>query len=114
MHSIKRSFSLAGLIVFLVTFIVYLYSIESTGSLWDCGEFILGAYKQEVVHPPGAPLFLLVGRMFAWVGSMVSDDPRYIAMAVNLMSAICTSFAAVFAGWTAMMFSKICLVGRDG
>jgi len=89
-------------------------SAERVGSLWDCGEFVLGAYKLQVVHPPGAPIFLLIGRMFTWVATIISDNPSDIAFAVNLMSGISTSLAAVFAGWITMMFGKIGMVGREG
>ncbi len=89
-------------------------SAERVGSLWDCGEFVLGAYKLQVVHPPGAPIFLLIGRMFTWLATVFSDTPSDIAFAINIMSGIATSLAAVFAGWVTMMFGKIGLVGRDG
>src|SRR5687767_15237277 len=51
------------------------------------------------VHPPGAPLFLLIGRLFAWVADLFSSDPQDIAFAVNLMSAVCTALAAAFVAW---------------
>jgi len=114
MTSLKKNFNITGIAIFLITFIVFFMSAERVGSLWDCGEFVLGAYKLQVVHPPGAPIFLLVGRMFTWVATLVSDTPSDIAFAVNLMSGICTSLAAVFAGWVTMMFGKIGMVGRDG
>ncbi len=64
MDMLKNKVNITGWLVFLITFAVYFNSVERTGSLWDCGEFVLGAYKLQVVHPPGAPLFLLVGRLF--------------------------------------------------
>ena len=75
----KRIVNITGWAVFAISFIVYLLSVQRTGSLWDCGEFILGAHKLQVVHPPGAPLFLLIGRLFAWAGDVLSDDPAHIA-----------------------------------
>ncbi|MEM9548342.1 MAG: DUF2723 domain-containing protein [Bacteroidota bacterium] len=114
MTSLKKNFNIAGIAIFLITFIVFFMSAERVGSLWDCGEFILGAYKLQVVHPPGAPFFLLMGRMFTWVATLVSDNPSDIAFAVNLMSGICTSIAAVLAGWITMMFGKIGMVGKEG
>lgn len=114
MTSLKKNFNITGIAIFLITFVVFFVSAERVGSLWDCGEFVLGAYKLQVVHPPGAPIFLLIGRMFTWVATVVSDNPSDIAFAVNLMSGISTSLAAVFAGWITMMFGKIGMVGRDG
>jgi hypothetical protein len=102
-----------GWLVFAIAMTVYFFSAERTGSLWDCGEFILGAYKLQVVHPPGAPLFLLVGRLFAWVGDILSSDPSTIAFAVNLMSSMCTAFAAMFVAWITMILSKMTMVGRE-
>lgn len=49
--------NITGWLVFAMTMTVYYFSVESTGSLWDCGEFIAGAYKLQVVHPPGAVVF---------------------------------------------------------
>ncbi len=105
--------NIAGWIVFAIATIVYYFSVERTGSLWDCGEFIAGAYKLQVVHPPGAPLFLLVGRMFTWVAELFSSNPENIAFAVNMMSGICTAFAATFVCWVTFMLGKLALVGRE-
>ena len=113
MQSLKKFSNISGLLVFLISFIVYYHSVERTGSLWDCGEFILGAYKLQVVHPPGAGLFVLIGRMFAWLATIISDDPADIAFAVNLMSALCTSIAATMIAWVTIMFGKLALVGRS-
>ncbi len=114
MGSTKMMHRLAGWLVFLISAFVYYLSVERTGSLWDCGEFILGAYKLQVVHPPGAPLFLLIGRMFTWVATLFSENPEDIAFAVNLMSGISTAFAAAFVAWITIMLGKMTLVGREG
>ena len=95
-----------SLVVFFIAFGVYFFSAERTGSLWDCGEFILGAYKMQVVHPPGAPLFLLVGRIFAFLGELTSSDPANIAFAVNLMSGVCSAMVATFVASITMMLAK--------
>ncbi len=79
---------------------------ERVGSLWDCGEFILGAYKLQVVHPPGAPLFMIIGRMFTLIGSIFSSDPSAIAFSVNLMSGICTAFSAMFVAFTTSILAQ--------
>jgi hypothetical protein len=113
MQSLKKVSNISGILVLLISFIVYYNSVERTGSLWDCGEFILGAYKLQVVHPPGAGLFVLVGRIFAWLGSVFSDDPADIAFSVNLMSAICTSVGAMMIAWTTIMFGKLALLGKE-
>lgn len=50
--------------VFAIAAFVYLATVEPTASYWDCGEFIAAAFKLQVGHPPGAPLFLMIGRLF--------------------------------------------------
>ena len=112
MNALKKPETLAGWLVFLISFIVYAITAERTGSLWDCGEFITGAYKLEVVHPPGAPLFMIVGRMFTWVAELISNDPADIAFSVNLMSGMVTAFAAMFVCWSTITLGKLALVGR--
>jgi len=113
MGKLNRLHQLTGWLVFAVAAVVFLLSAERTGSLWDCGEFVLGAYKMQVVHPPGAPLFLLIGRIFAWLGETFSADPAMIAYAVNLSSGICTAFSAAFVAWMTVRLSKMAFVGRD-
>ncbi|HKK78217.1 MAG TPA: DUF2723 domain-containing protein [Phaeodactylibacter sp.] len=110
----NRLHTIAGWLVFAIAMTVYYFSVERTGSLWDCGEFILGAYKLQVVHPPGAPFFILVGRIFTWFAEILSDNPADIAFAVNLMSGICTAFAAAFVCWVTIILGRFALVGRGG
>ncbi len=113
MDNLNKVSRLAGIITFLISFIVYFFSAESTGSLWDCGEFILAAYKLEVVHPPGAPLFMLVGRMFTWFADIFSSNPTHIAFAVNLMSGMFSALTAMLVTWITIMYGKLALVGRE-
>lgn len=113
MNSFNRALNIAGWLTFSIAFLVFVFSVERTGSLWDCGEFILGAYKLQVVHPPGAPLFLIIGRMFALLGDAFSSNPSDIAFAVNLMSGMATAFAGMFICWSTMYLGKLSLVGRD-
>ncbi|MGB1216309.1 MAG: DUF2723 domain-containing protein, partial [Saprospiraceae bacterium] len=105
---------ISGWTVFAIAFICYCLTAEPTGSLWDCGEFITGAYKFEVVHPPGAPIFLIIGRMFTLVADMLSDNPENIAYSINVMSGFFSALAAAFIAWTTIIFGKLALVGREG
>lgn len=106
MSSFKQVKSISSWLVFAIALVVFYMSAERTGSLWDCGEFILGAYKLQVVHPPGAPLFMLIGRMFTWVAEIFSSNPADIAFAVNLMSGVCTAFTAFFVARITMLLGK--------
>ena len=102
----------ASWLAFAISLVVYYFSVERVGSLWDVGEFILGAHKLQVVHPPGAPLFLIIGRLFGWVAELFTDDPSHIAWAINFSSALCTSFAAFFIAEVTGILGKYALVGR--
>ncbi len=109
----KKLNTIVGWVVFAIAATVYILSAEPTGSLWDCGEFITGAYKLEVVHPPGAPLFMMVGHVFTTIAQIISDDPAMIAYSVNVMSGICTAFVAMFVCWITAILSKMTVVGRE-
>src|SRR5690625_4331335 len=92
----KRLNVYIGWLVFLIATTVYFMTLEGTASLWDCGEFIATAYKLEVGHPPGAPLFMLVGRIFSLFAGSEAD----VAMWINRMSALCSSFSVLFLFWS--------------
>lgn len=113
MNSNNRITNIAGWIVFGIALFVYILSAERTGSLWDCGEFVTGSYKLQVVHPPGAPLFLLIGRVFTMFGSALSSDPAMIAFSVNILSGICTAFMAMFVCWITIILGKLAMFGRE-
>jgi len=106
MKNYKSAEKITAIAVFLISFAVFFLSAERTGSLWDCGEFILGAYKLQVVHPPGAPLFLLVARLFAGFADMISDNPANIAFAVNILSGLCTAAMAALVAMVTMMLGR--------
>jgi hypothetical protein len=89
--------NVTGWAVFAVSLLVYLLTIEPTVSFWDCGEFILCSYRLEVGHPPGAPLFLLLGRFFTL---FAGGDTSKVAMMVNIMSALASAFTILFLFWT--------------
>ena len=114
MNSFKKLHNISGWIVFAISSVVFYLSAERVGSLWDCGEFITGAYKLEVVHPPGAALFMIVGRVFTFLAEIISNNPEDISFAVNLMSGLCTAFTAMFVAWVAGILGKMALVGRTG
>ena len=88
MTSFEKLNNILGWIIFLIASIVYLSTIEQTVSFWDCGEYIATAYKLEVGHPPGAPLFQLMGRIFSLFATQGTSE---VAVAVNIMSALCSS-----------------------
>lgn len=87
--------------VFVFATIVYVSTVEPTASFWDCGEFIASAYKLQVGHPPGSPLFWMLGRLFS---AFVPIE--YVPVSVNIMSALASSFTILFLFWTITAFGR--------
>ena len=88
--------SIFGWLSFLIALITYMLTLEPTTSYWDCGEFIATAFKLEVGHPPGAPLFMIVARFFA----MFASDTSQVAFMINSLSAVASAFTILFLFWT--------------
>ena len=91
----KKLNNITGWVLWAIATFVYVSTIESTTSFWDCGEFIAAAYNLEVGHPPGAPLFMLIGRFFTMFASNETA-----AVAINTMSALSSSFTILFLFWS--------------
>ena len=87
--------NILGVIVLLIASVTYLLTIEDTTSFWDCGEFIASAYKLEIGHPPGNPVFQIIGRFFT-----LFAQPDKAAVMVNAMSALCSAITILFLFWT--------------
>ena len=112
MNTYKLYNNLTGWMMFIIASVVYMLTAEPTSSLWDCGEFISAADKLQVVHPPGAPLFLMIGRMFAWIAETFSTDKANIAYAINVMSGLCTAALVMFIFWSTTILTKLSIVGH--
>ncbi len=93
--------NIIGWVVCIIACVVYILTAEATASWWDCGEYIATANKLQVGHPPGAPSFQLIGRIF----SMFST-PENVAHAVNVMSALCSGFTILFLFWGITLLGK--------
>jgi hypothetical protein len=106
----QRLNNVIGWVIFLIAAFVYLSTIESTASFWDCGEYIACAYKLEVGHPPGAPLFLLIGRFFSL---FAFGDTSKVGAMVNSMSALCSAFTILFLFWSITALARK-IVDRSG
>jgi hypothetical protein len=99
----QRTNNIAGWVVFAIALITYWLTMEETASYWDCGEFIAVSYKLEVPHPPGAPFFLLIGRMFSF---LAFGDVTQVAYWINFSSVLASAFCVLFLFWS------ITLLGR--
>lgn len=97
-----------GWISFLIAAIVYLLTIEPTVSFWDCGEFITTSYKFEVGHPPGAPFFMIVGRVFTLFGG-----PDSAAKLINALSGLASAFTILFLFWTITHLAKKLIIVKN-
>jgi len=95
--SFRRWNNITGWFMFVFSAIIYLLTVEPTVSFWDCGEFILSAFRLQVGHPPGAPLFLMVGRIATL---FAGGDASKAALMINILSALCSAFAIMFLFWT--------------
>jgi hypothetical protein len=89
--------NLSGWFLFFFSTLVYILTLEPTVSFWDCGEFILSSFGLQVGHPPGAPLYLMIGRIATLFAGGVTSN---VAITVNALSAICSGFAIMFLFWT--------------
>ncbi len=103
MNNFKRINDLTGWVVFAISLFVFSATVERTASFWDCGEFIACAYKLQVPHPPGAPIFLLLGRLFSL---FAGSDKTQVAYWINMMSVVASALTILFMHWT------IVLIGR--
>lgn len=102
--------NITGWVIFAVSAIVYLMTIEPTTSFWDCPEFIISAYKLEIGHPPGAPFFMLLGNLF----TQFTSDPTQVAKLVNAMSALLSAFTILFLFWTITHLTRKLVLSNKG
>jgi len=107
----KKINNWTGWLVTLIACTVYIMTSEAAVSFWDCGEFISSAFKLQIPHPPGAPMFVLLGRVFI---ILFGDNPLTAAKAVNTMSALASGFTILFLFWTITHFAKRMVVKQTG
>ncbi|TAE51321.1 MAG: DUF2723 domain-containing protein [Bacteroidetes bacterium] len=106
----NRINNLSGWVVFAVALVVYLLTMAPTASFWDCGEFISCANELEVPHPPGAPFFILIGRIFAM---FAGGDVTKVALSLNIMSALFSAFTVLFTFWITSALARKLVVKGD-
>jgi hypothetical protein len=103
MISYRKINNITGWAIFAIATLVYMLTVEPTASWWDCGEYIATAFKLQVGHPPGAPLFQLLGRFFSL---FAFGDVSKVALMINIMSALSSSFTILFLFWSISMLAK--------
>ncbi len=94
--------NILGWIVFVIATVTYLITLEPTASWWDCSEFITSAFKLEVGHPPGAPIHMIIGRVF----TLFAADPSHAAVMVNTMSALASAGTIMLLYWSIVHLAR--------
>ena len=92
----KKWNNLTGWCIFFTALLVYCLTVEPSLSFWDCGEYLSAASKLQITHPPGAPLFQMLGAVFASFAS----SPQQIAFTINMVSVLASAFTVLFLFWS--------------
>jgi hypothetical protein len=102
---------ISGWVVFFISALVYICTLEPTASFWDCGEYIACSWGLEAGHPPGAPFFMILGRFFGLFSLGNNDN---VAWWINCMSALASAGTVMFLFWTITHLArKIVLKNHD-
>ena len=88
----KKWNNIVGWSLFALALSVYFKTAEPTMSFWDCGEYIATSAKLQAGHPPGAPLFQMLGAIFAGFAL----NAKQVAFAVNMVSVLASAFTILF------------------
>lgn len=110
MLNFKKYNNIFGWLTFLIAAVTYTLTLEDAGSFWDCGEFISAAYKLQVVHPPGAPLFLVITRIFTL---LAGGNTAHVAFWGNFCSGLCSAFTILFLFWSITYLAKKLLAKNE-
>lgn len=111
MKKFERTNTIAGFVVFGIAVFAYWLCMEPTVSFWDCGEFIAASYKLQVGHQPGAPLFLMIGKLFSL---LAGGDLSKVAYWINFVSVVSSAATIMFLFWTINAIAlKIVKKGTD-
>src|SRR5690606_13668197 len=98
----KKWNTISGWFAFAIALITYSLTVEPTISFWDTPEYIATSAKLQIGHPPGAPLFQIIGAFF----SMFTTDATQIALMVNMVSAVSSAFTILFMFWSLTMILR--------
>src|SRR5690554_5906886 len=102
--------NLLGWLCFVIATATYVLTLEPTASFWDCGEFIAAAYKMQIVHQPGAPLFLMLQNLFS---NFAMGNTELIAYWMNIGSAVSSALTILFLFWTITALARKVLTSNN-
>jgi hypothetical protein len=99
----KKLNNLLGWLCFAIAAVTYILTLEQSVSFWDCGEFISCAFRLQVSHQPGYPLFAMLGKAFSLLSM---GNNAKVAYYTNLMSALASAATILFLFWTITALAK--------
>ncbi|HEY8780772.1 MAG TPA: DUF2723 domain-containing protein [Mucilaginibacter sp.] len=103
--------NLLGWLCFAIASATYILTLEPSVSFWDCGEFISCAYRLQVSHQPGYPMFAMLGKAFSLLSM---GDHTKVAYFTNMMSALASAACIMFLFWTITALAKKLVIGKGG
>lgn len=106
----NKTNNLLAWLCFLIATATYILTLEPTASFWDAGEFIAAAYKMQIVHQPGAPLFLMLQNLFS---NFAMGNKQLIAYWMNMGSAVSSGFTILFLFWTITALAKKIVIAKE-
>ena len=101
--------NLLGWLCFLIASCTYILTLEPSVSFWDCGEFISCAYRLQVAHQPGYPLFAMLGKAFSLLSF---GDNTKVPYFTNVGSAVASGATIMFLFWTITALAKKLLIKK--
>ena len=107
----KKINNLLGWLCFAIASITYILTLEPSVSFWDCGEFISCAYRLQVAHQPGYPVFAMLGKMFSLLS--LGDNTK-VPYFTNMGSAIASGATIMFLFWTITAIAKKLIIAKAG
>jgi hypothetical protein len=111
MNSFQKINNITGWTLFILATLVYAVTLEMTASYWDAGEFIAVSYKLMVPHPPGAPFYLLMGRIFSF---LAFGDVERVAFWINMLSVISSALTILFMYWSIVLLGRKLMDAKIG
>ncbi|TFF34423.1 glycosyltransferase family 117 protein [Mucilaginibacter psychrotolerans] len=106
----KKINNLLGWLCFIIASTTYILTLEPSVSFWDCGEFISCAYRLQVSHQPGYPMFAMLGKVFSLLSFGNNAKVPYFT---NMGSAIASGATVMFLFWTITAMAKKLVAGRE-
>src|ERR1700743_443797 len=103
--------NLLGWLCFVIASTTYILTLEPSVSFWDCGEFISCAYRLQISHQPGYPLFSMICKAFSLLSL---GDVTKVAYFTNMACALASGATIMFLFWTITLVARKMMIKKDG